>query len=288
MRLAILADIHGNIPALETVLQEIEKDSVDGIIVAGDMVAGPHPVEVVERLRALGAWMIRGNNENYIVRFASGEAPDWWYTARQWSFMHWNFRRMDEDTLNFLKDLPEQRTISLDGTAPIRVVHGSPRNIAELVYPDKDIQPLQIALEMVAEPILIFGHTHVPWQMRLDERLALNPGSVCATLTGTIGGSYAILSWEHGRWEVELREVHYDIALARRAFEETGLLEEGGAFAKCWLHDIETGENTLPRLVKYAYQKAAEAGFSDSPFVPNEIWERAAISFDEERAQGES
>jgi putative phosphoesterase len=286
MRLAILADIHGNIPALDATLKEIEKDDVDGLIVAGDMVAGPHPVEVINRLRDLNAWMIRGNNEGYILRFASGEAPDWWYTARQWSFMHWNYRRMDNNTLDFIMELPEQRTIHLAEADPIRVVHGSPRNISELIYPDKDMSPLDVALGMTPEPVLIFGHTHVPWQLRRDGRLMLNPGSVCGTFMGKTGGSYAILSWENKRWEVEPRELHYDIRLARKAFEDTGLLEEGGAIAEHWLYDLEHGINTLPRFVEFAYRQAAEAGYSDSPFVPDEIWDRARELFKIEPARG--
>ena len=280
MRLAILADIHGNLPALETAFQEIEEDAVDGYIVAGDMVAGPNPVEVLNRLRELGAWMIRGNNENYILRFASGEAPAWWYKARQWAFMYWNYCQIDKDTLKFIDDLPEQRTVHITGTDPIRVVHGSPRNISELIYPDKDMAPLQIALRTASEPVLIFGHTHEPWEVRENGRLAINPGSVCGTFNGKTSGSYAILSWGNGYWEVELREVHYDVALTRKAFEDTGLLREGGAFAERWLYDIEMGVNTLPRFVKYAYRKAAEAGYADSPFIPDEIWERAAESFE--------
>jgi putative phosphoesterase len=286
MRLAVLADIHGNIPALEAVLKEIEKDAVDGLVVAGDMVAGPNPVEVINRLRELNALMIRGNNEGYILRFASGEAPDWWYTTRQWSFMHWNYRRMDDDTLDFIKALPEQRTIEVVGTDPIRMVHGSPRNISELIYPAKDMSPLETALGLVSEPVLIFGHTHEPWQMRQNGQLALNPGAVCGTFMGKTGGSYAILSWENNRWEVELRELHYNMALIRKAFEDTGLLKEGGAFAEHWLYDLETGVNTLPRFVEFAYEKAAEAGFSDSPFVPDKIWDKAHELFKIELAKG--
>ena len=193
---------------------------------------------------------------------------------------------MDKDTLNFMKDLPEQRIISFAKTDPIRVVHGSPRNISELVYPEKDRTPLDIALGMVSEPILIFGHTHEPWQVRLDGRLALNPGSVGGTFMGKTGGSYAILSWEHDRWEVELRELLYDVALARKAFEDTGLLEEGGAFAERWLHDLEVGTNTLPRFVEYAYRQAAEAGYADSPFVPDDIWDKASDLFKINLAEG--
>jgi putative phosphoesterase len=281
MRIAVLADIHGNLPALETALKEIEDDKVEGFIVAGDMIGGPNPVEVINRLRDLDAWMIRGNNENYISQFASGEAPTWWYTARQWSFMHWNFQRMDQETLEFLQSLPDQKTIGISKTDPIRIAHGSPRKISELVYPDKDITILDIALQMISEPVLILGHTHIPWQMQRNGQLALNPGSVCATLTGKTGGSYAILSWKSNHWEVELRELNYDISLVKKAFEDTGLLSEGGVFAERWLHDIETGENTLPLFVDYAYEQAVKAGYPNSPFVPDDVWNESAKSFDE-------
>lgn len=280
MRLAILADIHGNIPALETVLREVEKDAVNGIVVAGDMVVGPNSVEALDRLRKLNAQMIRGNNENYILRFATGEAPDWWYTAQQWSFIRWNYRRMNEDSLNLIKSLSEQLTIHIEGTDPLRVVHGSPRNASEALDPAKDTATLKSALGMISEPVLISAHTHECWQVRLDGRLALNPGSVCSTFAKKACGSYAILAWENDRWEAEIRDVHYDIALIRKAFEDTGLLKEVGAFAELWLHDIEKGTNDIQRFVDYAYRQAAEAGHSDSPFVPDDIWDKASETFE--------
>jgi predicted phosphodiesterase len=219
--------------------------------------------------------MIRGNNENYLLRFASGDAPDWWHTARQWAFMRWNYERMDADSLTLLRDLPEQRTLTFDGADPIRVVHGSPRSVSELVYPDQDMSRLEIALAMVSEPVLIFGHTHLPWQLRLNGRLALNPGSVCGTFNGQTGGSYAILTWDGLRWDAELRELHYDLSLIRQAFEGTGLLAASGPIGECWLHDLEHGVNTLPRFVDFAYEQAAQAGHADLPYVPDEIWEAA-------------
>ena len=282
MRLAVISDIHGNLTALEAVLKEIEEEAADGIIVAGDMVAGSHPVDVINRLRKLNCWMIQGNNENYIVRFASGHAPEWWHTCRQWAFIRWNYKRIDNETLDFIRSLPEQLTVNITGTDSIRVVHGSPRNISELVYPDKDLTPLDIALEQTSEPVLIFGHTHVPWQIKRDGRLALNSGSVCGTFSGKPCGSYAIMNWANGRWEVQLRELNYDIEQAKDAFINTGLLEEGGAFAQHFLQDMETGVNSLPLFVNFAYKMAAEAGYSDLSFVPDEIWEKAATSFEKE------
>lgn len=282
MRLAILADIHGNLPALEAAIKDIEQNAVDGLIVAGDMVVGPHSVEVVARLRQLDARMIRGNNENYLLRFAAGDAPDWWYTAHQWSFMRWNYRRMNEDTLNFIKELPEQAVIHLEGTDPIRVMHGSPGSASEGIDPER----LPSVLAMVPEPVLVFGHTHEAWQRRLDGRLALNPGSVCSTFNRQARGSYVLLSWEDQHWAVEFRDVLYDLALVRNAFAETGLLAEVGAFAERWMHDLEQGTNHIQAFVDYAYKQAAEAGYADSPFVPDEIWDEANEQFELDLAKG--
>jgi putative phosphoesterase len=286
LRLAVLADIHGNLPALETALQEIEEYAVDGFIAAGDMVAGPDPQGVVNRLRDLGGWLIRGNNENYIMRYFSGEAPDYWYTCQQWAFMHWNYRQLDQATLEFLAALPEQRVIHLPGTDPIRVVHGSPRNNAELVYPDRDISLLDIALAQTTEPVLIFGHTHLSWQLRRNGRLALNPGSLSGKFNGQLGGGYALLTWDGGQWQAELRELHYDIDLIRKSYRDSGLLEEGGAIARYFLRDIETGTNSLPRFVDFAWDMAHQAGYAEAPFIPDHIWEQAEILFASELSKG--
>lgn len=279
MRLAVLSDIHGNVPALEAALEEIDQIGVEGIIVGGDMVGGPQPAEMIRRLRDLNCRMIRGNNENYILQIASEDAPDWWQNARQFAFIRWNYRQLDSETLSFLRLLPEQTIVTTPGAEAIRVVHGSPRNISELIYPEKDISQLDNALDIVPENVVIFGHTHEPWQMRRNGKLAFNPGAVCGTFNGKLGGSYAILASEDCHWNVELHELHYDISLVRKTFEKTGLLQEGGAISEHWLYDIENGINTLPRFVEYAYQLSIEAGNADLPYVPDDIWETASKTF---------
>jgi len=280
MRLAILADIHGNLPALEAVLNNLRNDSIDGFIVAGDMVAGPSSADAIARLRELNSWMIRGNNENYLLKFASGSAPDWWFTSRQWAFIRWCYQQIDPETLSFLHSLPEQRVIKIPGTTAIRVVHGSPRNVSELVYPDQDIGLLDLALEMTSEMVLVFGHTHIPWQMLRNRRLALNPGAVAGSFVKKACANYAVLTWQNGCWNAELRSVDYDIAALREAFHKTGLLENGGALARAILFDFENGGNSSLALVTHAFGVAASAGYPDCEFVPDEIWEQAAKTFD--------
>jgi predicted phosphodiesterase len=182
MRLAVLADVHGNLPALEAVLADVQQRDVDGIIVAGDLTAGPQPVETTRLLRSLEAWMIRGNTDSNLLRYDAGDAPDAWRVSKQWAVMRWSHSHLDGETLNFIASLPEQRAIALDDAAPIRVVHGSPRNPSESLFPDRDpvklslfrqaglLPPdrdpakLNLAFAQISEPVLVCGHTHIPWK----------------------------------------------------------------------------------------------------------------------------
>ena len=104
MRLAILADIHANLPALEAVLADARQNPVDGFIVAGDHITGgPHPNETMGALRSLeNCWMIRGNMDDYLLKYANGTAPAEWRTSRQWATLRWSQQRLDRATLNFI------------------------------------------------------------------------------------------------------------------------------------------------------------------------------------------
>lgn len=278
-RLAVLADIHAIMPVLDQALAEIEQLDVEGIIVAGDMLAGPNPVEVLQRLRALNCWMIRGNQENYILRYHHAEAPEWYYSTRQWAFTRWNYEQLDQPTLEFLSALPEQRSLHLPGTDPIRVVHGSPRNVSELIYPDKNMPLLDLVLSMVPEKVVIFGHTHHSWAVQRSQQLALNPGALSCNCSGHQQGGYAVLEWQNQGWQAELRTINYDVAAIRRSFEESGLLAVGGAFSVNWLRSIETGTNLLPEFIELAQQLTREAGYSALSYIPDIIWEQADSLF---------
>ena len=281
MRIAVIADIHGILPALDAVLDELSEEGLDGIIVAGDMIAGPNSVEVVNRLRKHKCWIIRGNQENYVLRLASGGAPGWQYTCKQWNFIRWTYENTDNETLNFLQSLPEQRVIQFSGKDAIQVVHGSPNNVSELIYPGRDISKLDKALKQVSEPVVIFGHSHEAWMMERNGILAVNPGSLGMSFFGEQHGTYAILNWENGRWNAEIRKLFYDFKSLRKAYIDTGLLEKGDVLARCCLISMETGINYLLPMIEYAYQKAKEAGYGDSPFVPDEIWYEATKAFEE-------
>jgi predicted phosphodiesterase len=299
MRLAVLADTHGNLPALEAVLADAWQQGVDGIIVAGDFTTGgPHQLETISLLRSLGSWMIRGNSEGYLLAYDVGDVSDSWRVSKQWASVRWSYLRLNRETLDFIAALPEQRVVTLDDAAPIRVVHGSPRSPSEHLFPDQDPVSLDAfrraglllpgrdpakldqALAQIKEPVLVCGHSHIPWKQEQDGRLVLNPGSVGAPINGDVRAQYALLTWRDGHWQAEHRAIAYDLGRIRAAFRESGLLEEGGAFARAWLLDIETGQNVSGRFVSYTHDLVAEAGYEGSSVVPDSIWEQAIATFD--------
>jgi predicted phosphodiesterase len=298
MRLAVLADVHDNLPALEAVVEDARRQHVDGIIAAGDyLVRGPFPLETMRLLRSLDAWMIRGNTEGYLLTYDAGQAPEPWYTSDQWAALRWTCERIDGETLDVIEALPEQRVVALDGVAPIRVVHGTPGDPLGRLIPDgnpeslrwfrqagflsRDDEPVGLAsaFAQIDEPVLVCGHTHIPWVQAEDGRLACNPGAVSGALNGDPRAQYALLTWRHGRWRVEHRAVAYDLDRLRRAFRESGLLAEGGPFARAYLLSIETGQNVVGRLFWHLDRLAREAGLGDWMVLPDTIWARAVSTF---------
>jgi predicted phosphodiesterase len=277
-RLAILADIHGNLAALQAVLGEVALAEVDGIIVAGDIVAGPQPNESLEMLEKCKAWMIQGNNEATIIGYAKNTLPAEFWTLQQFGFARRSFRLMSARSLALIQSLPEQCVLALDGAPPLRVVHGSPRRIDEGLFPEENPLAVTDCLALTPEPLLVCGHTHLPWIFQQNGKQAVNPGAVTGCLNGDPRAGYALLQWAGGSWQAELRAVQYDVARTEQVFEESGLLEEGGAFSRACLASFHSGRNTPQEFVYFAVALAKEAGWEGS-FIPDEVWKRAEDQF---------
>lgn len=283
MLLAVLSDIHANLPALEAVLEDARPHRPDAYVIAGDLHGGPHPSETLDILRSVPGWTIRGNGETYMIRLWQGDAPIEWQTQRQFAFMRWCANQVRSELRSFVAGLPAELTLTPHGLAPVRLVHGSPGQLTGCLYPSEGAHSIERALDQIDEPVLICGHTHEQWQVELGLRLVLNPGAVCGPCDGTVGAEYALLTWREGRWQAKLRQVDYNIAQVRRAFRESGLLDEGGAFARAVIGGIETGVDVARPLLQHAHQYKKARGFGDGPFMPDDIWDAAAASFDWQR-----
>jgi putative phosphoesterase len=281
MKLAVLADIHGNLPALKAVLKDAEKNNVNGFIIAGDHVGdGPQPGEVVDRIRSLGGWIIKGNREEYTISYNDGLHEDWNRHNQMYAAV-WTQQCLDRSQIDYLRSLPEQLVVDLSGTSPIRVVHGSPLDIYEHLYPNKELEKLKRAVNSIKEPVLVCGHTHEAWSRVVHEKLVVNPGSVGVHFNDKICAEYSILAWSGEYWREEHRYVKYDICEVEEAFARTGLFNTGGAaWTKATLYSIKTGRNIAENFLKFAYEFARKEGMGEQKLIPNELWERAAELWD--------
>jgi hypothetical protein len=139
---------------------------------------------------------------------------------------------------------------------------------------------LEPVLDRIDEPVLICGHTHIPWVQNHGHRLALNPGAVSLSFTGDVRAHYALLTWETDYWQVEHRAVPCDLDRIRESFRTSGFLAQGGAFARAALLGVETGRNVIGHLYWHIDRLAVEAGLEDWDAVPDALWERAISTFD--------
>ena len=235
-RLAVVSDLHGNLPALEAVIDDIARAGCDAVVNLGDIVSGPlWPAATVDRLMALGWPTIRGNHERQALdaeplRFGPSDA----YAASQLGAAH----------RAWLDGLPATLPLAPD----VLCVHGTPGDDLEMLLETAEpgaapsgIRPatvsevearLGVALLGVARGVVLCGHTHTPRSMQLDDgRLVVNPGSAGQpayeamdgpaphlTEMGTPHARYAVVERRATGWLVELRAVPYDHeSAARRA-----------------------------------------------------------------------
>lgn len=278
-RLAVLSDIHGNLPALEAVLADAQQfEPLAAVLIAGDIITPLCHEGVSRQLREIGAVMIQGNGEQGLLEMKNRTAPEYYWTAKQFAITRWGYTHTSTADMEFVCGLPEQRVFHLPGTDPVRIVHGSPRGVKEGIHPEVNPGKLAEVLELVGEPVVIFGHTHRPWQMQVGRQLALNPGAVCGPLNGQVGAQYAILEWNGSAWKAVLRCVSYNLGLITQMFISSGLLETG-YLAKSFLASILTARNVARDFLHHACGLSRQAGFGSLPYIPDDIWDYAGATF---------
>jgi predicted phosphodiesterase len=216
-QVAVLSDVHGVLPVLEAVLDEPEVLSADLIVVTGDHAAGPQPVEVLDRLVAMGdrVLLVRGNADRDLVALARGEqiqVPD--------SVVPWAAAQLRADQIALLSELPHPVTVDIDGFGPVLFCHGTPRDDEEVVLVDSRLQRWHDVFAELPPVVttVVCGHTHMPFVRLVDRRLVINSGSIGMPY-GRPGGSWALL--DNGAVSLRHTPVDIDHAIARLIVEST-------------------------------------------------------------------
>lgn len=248
-RLAILADIHGNMPALEAVLDDLAGQLVDEVLIGGDLVGrGPEGSRVVARIQELGFPCIGGNHEDYLLGFRHREVPDEWWETEEWAAARWMAAELSEDAVQYITDLPF--SITRPGLC---LVHGTPDSNRDGIGPWTRDGELEGYLAGVEERVLVCAHTHRAMVRELGGRLVINVGSVGLPFNNDPRAQYAIVS-SGGRfgWRAELRQVEYDRQRFYEIYEASGFLVGGGVTAALLRLEVEHATPLLVPFIEWA------------------------------------
>jgi len=237
MKIAVISDIHGNLEALTAVINDIEEQECEKIFVLGDYaMAGPEPKETVDwffkKQFDTKYTMIQGNTDLMIATYNNTlydslkeKAPIMAEALRN------DIKLLNPIQLDFLKRLPEQKELDIEGIK-ILLVHGSPRRNNEDISPDLSIKEIEDILDGVTANVVLCGHTHLPCGYQTtDKRTVVNVGSVGRPFTENAKPCYLKLVIENGKCLFEHRFVEYDNQkasekLSKRDFEGSKLLAE--------------------------------------------------------------
>lgn len=230
IRLAIISDIHANLPALEAVLADIEARGVTEIYHLGDLVGyNPFPNETVALIAARGLPGITGNYDQAVLGGGPdpvGEFLNARITPMGREIYEWTVRRVNQASREVLAAQPRQRSLAR-GRWRLLLTHGSPRHIKDYVRPSWPDALVGDLLGQVPEDIILTGHTHIPVIRQVEGKWLINPGSVGFPKDGNPLAAYAIL--ELGREvAVTIRRVAYDIERTVQAINECGLPAKAG------------------------------------------------------------
>jgi putative phosphoesterase len=209
--MAFFSDVHGNLPALEAVLEEVERRAIKEIYVAGDLLlGGEQPVEVFKRLSQVGAKCVRGLSDNALTRIRPESLRPADEAQRVLAERFAETReRIGDLALKFIEKLPEERRIPMVDGSEILVVHGSPADPSvEISHDLSDDEVLALIADDPAD-IVVCGASHVPFQRDLDGLRVINVGSVGAAPEGRVAHYTVVTPNPDGTTLVEQTYVEY-------------------------------------------------------------------------------
>lgn len=213
---AALYDIHGNLPALEAALAEIDAIGVDAVVVGGDIVTGPLPAETLEALRRRHETLfVRGNADREVA--LNSPAPDNEAARLAWG---WTTAHLHDGQRTWLAELPLSLAVHMDSLGTALFCHGSPRSDDEIITalsPDERVAPM---LADVAEALIVCGHTHVQFNRTVEGHRVVNSGSVGLPYQDEPGAYWTLFTDD-----VEFRRTTYDLDRAADRIAATGFPE---------------------------------------------------------------
>ncbi|MCK5129609.1 MAG: metallophosphoesterase [Clostridiales bacterium] len=295
MRYALIADIHGNLPAFNAVLSDAKNQNIDKYIFLGDYITSlPYPNQVVNLIKNISCkYVIRGNSEDYLSNLEKHDQNTW--NDIQFHSLYWCYRALSKENLDYLKKLPVEKKIK-DEHADIYAFHSSNhyfkntsindisiRKFRESVEkhtysPDEYINiltnnlnddlDLKNYLSTLPDGIYMYGHNHMQMHVQFDNKLIINPGSCGVPLDFKKSAAYTLLETKKNKWHVEELRIPYDLEGTIRKFKETDLYKYARVWSDIMIRHLETGSTHDGYFLRFIEK------YAEKPYT-QEVWEKA-------------
>ena len=225
-QVAVVTDIHGNLPALQAALGRIDELAIGEIYCGGDLVGyGPHPNEVCALIRERAIPTIYGNYDYAIARDL-GDCGCAYVTQHDRELgqqsVAWTLAHTGQASKDFMRQLPFDVHFPV-GDQDVHLVHGSPRKVNEYLFEDKPARLYERLAGAETDQVLVFGHTHKPWIHTYGGVLFVNCGSVGKPKDGDPRAAFAILEATDTGVRASIERAPYDAEAVAREVEAVGL-----------------------------------------------------------------
>lgn len=262
MKLAVLADIHGNYQALQAVTAHIEQWQPDQVVVAGDIVnRGPRSrdcLDFVQNKQASQGWLtVRGNHEDYVIDQALPNSPRSGLLFEMHRSTYWTYQQLNGDVKALLA-MPFQLDLAAPDGSSIIITHASILGTRNGIFVDTSDAELRRKI-VTTSALFCVGHTHLPLIRHLDQTLVVNAGAVGLPFDRDLRAGYAQVEWQSGRWSAEIIRLDYDRRQAEQDFFDSGFMRDSGPLAPVILDEFRIARSHLYQWTEW-YQARILAG----------------------------
>ena len=259
MRLVVISDVHGNLPALERAFDFIDKIKVDGIIWCGDYITDILlSSEVLEFVRLKNKqykhWIIKGNREDYIINYYNGVYDNFDFIDVTGSLLL-TYKSLSESDIKFISSLSDEVVVDIDGLPQIYVSHKLKSNSSYSYN--------------------VFGHIHKQCLFVKDDHKFINPGSIGMCASGKPGVEFALLESIDGEWSTNFYHMNYNLDYVIKYISNSDLSKCKYHWSDILIKTLKTGSDYIDCYVESSKKVAIKCGIDVKNLsdIPSKVWD---------------